>query len=71
MIIKALIAALSGSLRVENKNICPFAGSSLLAVKIEQLKRLKSLNDIVVNSDDDEIGGKTIVVELIPERRVA
>lgn len=55
MITKALIAARSGSLRVENKNIRPFAGSSLLAVKIEQLKRLKSLDGIVVNSDDDEI----------------
>ena len=55
MIIKALIAARSGSLRVENKNIRPFAGSSLLAVKIEQLKRVKSLDGIVVNSDDDEI----------------
>lgn len=55
MIIKALIAARSGSLRVENKNIRPFAGSSLLAVKIEQLKRIKSLDGIVVNSDDDEI----------------
>ena len=55
MVIKALIAARSGSLRVENKNIRPFAGSSLLAVKIEQLKRIKLLDGIVVNSDDDEI----------------
>lgn len=55
MKIKALIAARSGSLRVENKNIRPFCGSSLLAVKIEQLKRITSLNGIVVNSDDDEI----------------
>ncbi len=55
MKIKALIAARSGSLRVENKNIRPFCGSSLLAVKIEQLKRITSLNGIVVNSDDAEI----------------
>ena len=55
MIIKALIAARSGSVRVKNKNIRPFAGSTLLEVKIEQLKRLNIFDDIVVNSNDDEI----------------
>ena len=33
-VIKALIAVRSGSLRVKNKNIKPFAGSSLLEIKI-------------------------------------
>ena len=33
MVFKALIVARSGSLRVENKNIKPFADSSLLAIK--------------------------------------
>ena len=36
-IVKALIAARSGSVRVQNKNIRPFAGSTLLEVKIQQL----------------------------------
>ena len=54
-IVKALIAARSGSLRVQNKNIRPFAGSTLLEVKIEQLKRIKNIDGIVVNSNDDEI----------------
>lgn len=54
-IIKALIAARSGSLRVQNKNIRPFAGSTLLEVKIEQLKRINNIDSIVVNSNDDEI----------------
>lgn len=50
---KALIMARSGSKRVKNKNIKPFANSSLLEVKINQLKRVKNLDGIVVNSDDD------------------
>ena len=53
MSIKALVAVRSGSQRVENKNIRPFAGSSLLEIKIEQLKRIKSLDGIVVNSNDE------------------
>lgn len=55
MIVKVLIAARSGSVRVKNKNIRPFADSTLLEVKIEQLKRLNIFDDIVVNSNDDEI----------------
>lgn len=55
MQIKALIAARSGSVRVKNKNIRPFADSTLLEIKIEQLKRLKIFDDIVVNSNDEEI----------------
>lgn len=50
--IKALVAVRSGSQRVENKNIRPFAGSSLLEIKLEQLKRIKTLDGIVVNSND-------------------
>lgn len=54
-VIKALIAARSGSVRVQNKNIRPFAGSTLLEVKIEQLKRVANIDGIIVNSNDDEI----------------
>lgn len=53
MTIKALVAVRSGSRRVENKNIRPFAGSSLLEIKIQQLKRLSCLDEIVVNSNDE------------------
>lgn len=53
MSIKALIAVRSGSQRVKNKNIRPFAGSTLLELKIAQLKRIPELNGIVVNSNDD------------------
>lgn len=54
-VVKALIAARSGSVRVQNKNIRPFAGSTLLEVKIEQLKRISNIDGIVVNSNDEEI----------------
>lgn len=55
MSIKALIAVRSGSQRVKNKNLRPFAGSTLLELKITQLKRISRLDDIVVNSNDDEM----------------
>ncbi len=53
MKIKALVAVRSGSVRVQNKNIRPFAGSNLLSIKLEQLKRIKHLEGIVVNSNDE------------------
>lgn len=53
MVIKALVAVRSGSVRVQNKNLRPFAGSSLLEVKLEQLKRIRNLDGIIVNSNDD------------------
>ncbi len=53
MKIKALIAVRSGSQRVQNKNIRPFAGSNLLELKIQQLKKIKNLDGIIVNSNDD------------------
>ena len=53
--VKALVAARSGSQRVKGKNIRPFAGSSLLAIKVNQLMRIKEIDGVVVNSNDDEI----------------
>jgi CMP-N,N'-diacetyllegionaminic acid synthase len=57
MKIKALIAVRSGSIRVKNKNIRPFADTNLLELKINQLKRLTNLDGIVVNSNDNEMLG--------------
>ncbi len=53
MSLKALVAVRSGSQRVKNKNIKPFAGSTLLEVKLNQLKRISLLDGIIVNSNDD------------------
>ncbi|MFR9165785.1 MAG: cytidylyltransferase domain-containing protein [Dysgonomonas sp.] len=55
MKIKALIAVRSGSERVLNKNLRPFAGSNLLELKIKQLKTIKEFDGIVVNSNDDRM----------------
>lgn len=55
MKIKALVAVRSGSVRVTNKNMRPFAGSTLLEVKLRQLKRIPNLDGIIVNSNDDEM----------------
>lgn len=53
--IKALVAVRSGSTRVLNKNIRPFADKNLLQIKLEQLHRITELDGIVVNSNDAEM----------------
>ena len=55
MKIKGLIPVRSGSTRVLNKNIRPFANSNLLKIKIEQLQRISRLDGIIVNSNSDEM----------------
>ena len=55
MKIKALVAVRSGSQRGVNKNIRPFAGRSLLEIKLNQLKRISNIDGIVVNSNDDKM----------------
>lgn len=51
---KAIIPCRSGSTRVKNKNLKKFADSSLLEIKIEQLKRISGLDEIIVNSNDEQ-----------------
>ena len=53
--IKALIPVRAGSQRVKNKNIKPFAGTSLLEIKVKQMLRIKELDGVVVNSESDEM----------------
>lgn len=53
--INVLIAVRGGSKRVPRKNIRPFAGSSMLHLKVEQAMRLQGVNDVIVTSDDDEM----------------
>ena len=52
---KALVPVRKGSQRVVNKNIKAFAGSSLLEIKINQLKRVKGIDEICVNSDCEKM----------------
>lgn len=49
--ITAVVPVRKGSVRVKNKNIKPFAGSNLLKIKLEQLKKVNSIDRIIVSSD--------------------
>ncbi len=49
--ITAIIPVRKGSQRVKDKNIKDFCGSSLLEIKIKSLKKVESIDKIVVTSD--------------------
>ena len=49
--ITAVIPVRKGSQRIRNKNIKKFSDSTLLKIKIEQLKKIKSIDRVVVSSD--------------------
>lgn len=53
--ITAVIPVRSGSTRCKNKNIRDFNESNLLKMKIEQLKKVKNLDRILVSSNCDEM----------------
>ena len=53
--INVLIAVRGGSKRVPKKNIRPFAGSSMLEIKVKQALRLKDISKVIVSSEDDEM----------------
>jgi CMP-N,N'-diacetyllegionaminic acid synthase len=55
MSLKALIPVRKGSQRVIDKNLKPFAGSSLLEIKIKQLLRISSIDEVCVNSDCEKM----------------
>ena len=50
----AVITVRKGSQRVKNKNFKPFGEKNLLIHKIEVLKRVKNLDDIIINTDSEE-----------------
>ena len=53
MSVTAVIPVREGSRRLKNKNIAPFAGTNLLINKIEQLKKVPEIDNIVVSSDSE------------------
>ena len=53
--ITAVIPVRKGSVRVKNKNLKPFAGSTLLEIKIKQLKSVKDIENIIVSSDCEKM----------------
>ena len=45
----AIVPVRAGSQRVKNKNTKPFANSNLLKIKLETLKKVSMIDNIVVN----------------------
>ena len=57
----AIVPVRGGSQRVKNKNFKKFASSSLLEIKLKQLKKIRDIDEILVSSDSNkmlEIGKK-------------
>ena len=50
----AVITVRAGSQRVKNKNFKKFAGENLLIHKIKLLKKIKKIDDIIINSDSNK-----------------
>ena len=53
--ISAIIPVKGNSTRLPNKNILPFGNSNLLQHKIDQLKQVEGLSEIICSSDSDEM----------------
>lgn len=51
----AIIAVRKGSVRVKNKNSKKFCNTTLLDLKIKQLKRIKKIDEIIVSSDSNKL----------------
>ena len=67
--ITALVPCRAGSQRVPNKNTRPFATSSLLQIKLEQLSLVPAISKVIVSTDDPiviaackEFGGSKIEI---------
>lgn len=54
MKITAVIPIRKGYQRVKDKNLRPFAETTLLDIKIQTLLQVPELNEIIVNTNSDE-----------------
>ena len=50
----AVVTVIKGSKRVKNKNFKPFGKKNLLIHKIETLKKIKELDEIIINTNSDK-----------------
>lgn len=55
MNLTAVIPVRKGSRRLKDKNCRPFAGSTLLEHKINQLKSVEDIDEIIVSTDSEEM----------------
>ena len=55
MKITAVIPIRSGSQRVKDKNLRPFANTTLMENKIEMLLNVPELDSIIVNTNSEEV----------------
>ena len=69
MELTAVIAVRGGSTRVKDKNARSFAGDSLLGIKIEQLKKVNDIQEIVVTSDSDRLLEIARLHGVVPKKR--
>ena len=53
--VTAVVAVRKGSQRVPNKNIKPFGDTTLLDLKLQTLLKVSNIDEIIVNSDCDEM----------------
>lgn len=60
--ITAVIPIRSGSQRVKDKNLRPFAGTTLMENKVEMLLNVPELDSIIVNTNSNE------AIEIIKKR---
>lgn len=51
----AVVAVRAGSQRVKDKNIRPFSNTNLLELKLNILKKVKNIDEIIVNSDSEKM----------------
>lgn len=51
----AVVAVRAGSQRIKNKNIKPFSNTNLLELKLQLLIKVRNIDEIIVNSDCDDM----------------
>jgi CMP-N,N'-diacetyllegionaminic acid synthase len=50
----AIVPVRQGSVRLKDKNFKPFGGTNLLQIKLNQLKRVAGIDEIIVNTDSSQ-----------------
>ena len=68
-LITAIVPVRKEKRRLKNKNTLPFRSSNLLLHKLQQLKKVKRIDQIVVSSEDDEILKTANSVDVITIKR--